>query len=101
MKKTIMPLDSQGVFCEVCVKPVRKSEALLSEGRDSIAYFCGPDCYETWLGARGSQPPPDDVQEGSGGRSKSRDDRVKRIIRQHPQRDEPRADSVEPDDLPR
>ena len=31
---------------------------------------------------------------------RSRDDRMKRATRRHPQRDEPRADSVEPDELP-
>ena len=36
--------------------------------------------------------------EGAG-RSKSRDERLKRAIQQHPQRDEPKADSVERDEL--
>jgi len=40
-----------------------------------------------------------DMQEGTG-RSKSRDERLKRLVRRHPQRDEPRADSVEPSDQP-
>ena len=98
MTEGISLLDPQSVFCEECVRPVRKSEALQWDARDSIAYFCGAACYERWLGARAPQS-PHQVQEDSG-RSTSRDDRLKRVIRQHPQRDEPRADSVEPDELP-
>jgi hypothetical protein len=50
-------------------------------------------------GSRARQPLAPDVQEGTG-RSRSRDDRVKRQLKRNPQRDEPRLDSVEPDDLP-
>ncbi|HWQ40361.1 MAG TPA: hypothetical protein VNM24_17415 [Burkholderiales bacterium] len=38
--------------------------------------------------------PQPEVQQGDG-RSKARDDALKRIIKQHPLRDEPRVDSVE------
>ena len=34
-------------------------------------------------------------------RSVARDELLKRAIRNHPQRDEPRVDSVEPDETPR
>ena len=44
--------------------------------------------------------PEPEIQEGHT-RGKARDDKLKRIIRQHPQRDEPRAESVESDELPR
>jgi hypothetical protein len=94
------PSDPQSVFCEVCLKQVPKSEAVMTEGRDYVAYFCGNQCYDRWHGPRAPEPPPLPIQEGRG-RSKSRDERVKRLVKQHPQRDEPRADSVEPDDLPR
>jgi len=100
MTREIRRADPPNVFCETCAKPIRKSEALSSEGRDFSAYFCGPDCYERGLAASAPQQSPQDAQEGSG-RSKSRDDRLKRIIKQHPQRDEPRADSVGVEDLPR
>jgi hypothetical protein len=43
-----------------------------------------------------TETPEPEVQEG-GNRSKVRDDALKRIIRQHPQRDEPRVDDVEAD----
>lgn len=40
------------------------------------------------------QQPATEVQQGNG-RSRAKDDALKRVIRQHPQRDEPRVDSVE------
>jgi len=91
--------DPQSVFCEVCLKRVPKSEALVAEGKDFTAYFCSNTCCERWRGQRAPAPPPHELQEGAG-RSISRDERVKRATKQHPQRDEPKADSVEPDDLP-
>jgi hypothetical protein len=91
--------DPQSVFGEVCLKRVAVSEALTSEMRDAVAYFCSAACYERWHGEHPPEPPPHEIQEGAG-RSKSRDKRVKHLIRQHPQRDEPRADSVERDELP-
>ena len=92
--------DPQSVFCEVCAKPVPQAEALVNEGRDHVAYFCSSACYERWQGPRAQQPSASlDIQEGAG-RSKSRDERVKRLVKQHPQRDEPRAESVEKDEMP-
>jgi hypothetical protein len=100
MKKRTPTVDPQSVFCEVCAKPVRKADAVMSEGRDYVAYFCSNTCYERWQGPRAPQAPSaPDIQEGTG-RSKSRDERVKRAVKQHPQRDEPRADSVETDETP-
>ncbi len=40
------------------------------------------------------QAPAPEVQQGNG-RSRAKDDALKRVIKQHPQRDEPRVDSVE------
>lgn len=99
MMKQARTADPQSVFCEVCAKRVAKSEAVISEGRDHTAYFCGAGCYERWRGERAAEPPAHEIQEGAG-RSQAREERVKRAIRQHPQRDEPKADSVERDELP-
>jgi hypothetical protein len=95
------PVDPERVFCEVCLKPVPRSEALSAEARDYVAHFCGLDCYDRWHRQRPllAEPGPPDVQEGAG-HSISRDERTKRAIRQHPQRDEPRVDSVEGDEIP-
>jgi hypothetical protein len=48
---------------------------------------------------RKDAPPEPGVQQG-GARSRTDDDRLKRIVKQHPQRDEPKVDSVEPGDTP-
>lgn len=99
MKTSSKSSDPQSVFCDVCLKSVPKSDALVDEGRDGTVYFCSASCYGRWRGERAPVRPAPSVQEGAG-QSKSRDDRLKRSIRQHPQRDEPRADSVERDETP-
>jgi hypothetical protein len=101
MAKMTQPTDPQRVFCEACLKCVPRADALSAEGRDYVAYFCGANCYDRWHRQRPplAAPGPRDVQEGAG-RSISRDERVKHAAQQHPQRDEPKADSVEPDELP-
>ena len=43
---------------------------------------------------------PENVQQGTS-RGPGKDERLKRELRQHPQRDEPRIDSVEPGETPR
>jgi hypothetical protein len=48
---------------------------------------------------RKEEPSPPEIQQ-SDGRSIATDERLKRVIKQHPQRDEPKVDSVEPLELP-
>jgi hypothetical protein len=43
--------------------------------------------------------PEPEIQEGHS-RGRARDDKLKRIIKRHPKRDEPRVDSVDDVDLP-
>jgi len=45
------------------------------------------------------EPPEAEIQQGHG-RSKLKDTRLKRMVKHHPQRDEPRVDSVEQDEIP-
>ena len=52
MIKHPAPNDPQSAFCEVCLKLVPKSGALMSEGKDYVAYFCSAGCYESWQGKR-------------------------------------------------
>ncbi|MBC7467944.1 MAG: hypothetical protein H7322_01330 [Ramlibacter sp.] len=40
-----------------------------------------------------------EIQQG-GSRGIAADEMLKRVVKQHPQRDEPKVDSVEPDDTP-
>lgn len=49
---------------------------------------------------RQEEAPPEPEIQQSGGRSRVNDDRLKRVIKQHPQRDEPKVDSVEPGETP-
>ena len=48
--------------------------------------------------AEGKTPEPV-IQEGHS-RGRARDDKLKRIIKRHPKRDEPRVDDVDDMDLP-
>jgi hypothetical protein len=48
---------------------------------------------------RKEETPEPEIQQGDG-RSIVTDERLKRAIKQHPQRDEPKVDSVEPDEMP-
>jgi len=46
-------------------------------------------------------PAPSELEIQLGhGRSKEKDDRIKRVVRRHPQRDEPKVDSVEKYETP-
>lgn len=40
--------DQESVSCEVCEREVPGDEAKSVEGRDTVWYFCGLDCYEEW-----------------------------------------------------
>lgn len=93
------PSGPARVFCEACGKPVSIPDAMRIETNGEVQYFCGPACYESRRGEREPAPGPHEVQGGQG-RSKLRDERMKTLARQHPQRDEPRVDSVENDELP-
>lgn len=49
---------------------------------------------------RPKEEPSAPAIQQSGGRSIAADERLKRVIKQHPQRDEPKVDSIEPLELP-
>ena len=95
-------LDPEQVFCEVCLKQLPRSDAAMAEARDYVAYFCGLDCYDRWQqrSAPGETQAAEPQVHAGHGRSKSRDERLKRAVKRHPQRDEPRVDSVEPEEVP-
>jgi hypothetical protein len=86
MVERITGTEPEKVFCEVCLKAVPKSAASMAEARDHVAYFCGLDCYRKWANLPSSEAPPElEIQVGHG-RSKSKDERMKRLIRKTPQR---------------
>jgi hypothetical protein len=48
MSAVVVPVDTDQVACEVCLKEVPSSEAGIVEANDYVMYFCGLDCYRIW-----------------------------------------------------
>lgn len=40
------------VACDVCLKEIPKSDAMVPDVTDYIVHFCGLDCYEKWKNLR-------------------------------------------------
>lgn len=76
--------DPERVFCEICAKEVKPSAALWVELSDGVAYFCGPDCYDSWSRGRTLEDEPHALQVGQK-RQKSLDERMKRFVMRHPE----------------
>lgn len=47
-----------------------------------------------------AQPRPDAEFQRGESRGIGKDERLKRVVKRHPQRDEPKVDSVDPGELP-
>jgi hypothetical protein len=47
------PLEVERIACEVCLKEVPISEAMVPEATDYVVHFCGLECYEKWKSQRG------------------------------------------------
>ena len=52
------PVEIERVACEICLREVPKSEAIVPEAADYVAYFCGLHCYELWKNLP-DEPPPE------------------------------------------
>ena len=52
------PVKVERVSCEICLKEVPISEAVVPEATDYVAHFCGLDCYEKWKNQRGKLDDP-------------------------------------------
>ena len=48
MSTQVKPAELALVACEVCLKEVPQSEAIVPEASDYVAYFCGLECYQQW-----------------------------------------------------
>lgn len=59
---TVTPLEATRVACEVCLREVPLSEAMVTEATDYFTYFCGLDCYEQWKHRGESPPAPAEAQ---------------------------------------
>ena len=44
-----MAAKVEHVTCCVCMKEIRKSEAMTPEATDYLVYICGLDCFEKWM----------------------------------------------------
>ncbi|MDP1606208.1 MAG: DUF3330 domain-containing protein [Rhodocyclaceae bacterium] len=42
------PVEVKRVSCEMCLKEVPLSEAVVPEATDYFVHFCGLECYELW-----------------------------------------------------
>jgi len=51
------PVEIEHITCEICLKEVPASEAMVSEAMDYIVYLRGLDCYER---CKAQQAKPDD-----------------------------------------
>lgn len=40
--------EVEGVSCDVCLKNMPVADAKIEYGSDSVAHFCGVECYEKW-----------------------------------------------------
>lgn len=58
MATTVQP-EADRVACEVCLKEVPRSEALVPEAADYVAYFCGLECYQQWRQQEQRAPAPE------------------------------------------
>lgn len=45
--------SDERVACDMCLREVPRSEAIVPEAADYVAYFCGLECLEKW-----KNPPP-------------------------------------------
>ena len=57
------PVEVERVACEICLKEVPVTEAMVSEATDYVVHFCGLECYEKWKNQPGT---PADQVEKSG-----------------------------------
>lgn len=46
------PTEVGQVACELCLREIPQSEAVVPEATDYVAYFCGLQCYEKWKALR-------------------------------------------------
>lgn len=58
---TAKSAEATQVACEMCLKQVPSSEAVMAEAVDYVAYFCGLECYERWK-HRGESAPAEPAE---------------------------------------
>jgi hypothetical protein len=58
-KDTMVRLEH--VACEICMKKIPLSEAIVPEASDYVAHFCGVECYDQWQRQPGNAFAQDDI----------------------------------------
>lgn len=54
------PSDAPLVACDVCLKQIPTSEAMVPEATDYVVHFCGLECYRQWENQRQASDAPTD-----------------------------------------
>lgn len=68
MAANVEQVQIEHVACEICLKEVPTSEAVVSEAADYVTYFCGLDCYGKWKD-RGDRTAEQDSRPSAGVRA--------------------------------
>lgn len=61
MKTNDKPVKVEQVACEICLREVPLTEAIVPEAADYVAHFCGLECYQEWKNQR--EKPADSVKK--------------------------------------
>jgi hypothetical protein len=48
MTTHLNPVELEQVSCEICMKEVPLTEAMVPEAEGYFVHFCGLDCYQQW-----------------------------------------------------
>lgn len=46
------------VACQLCLREIPLTEAVMPEATDYVVYFCGLECYEKWKSLSDKPEPP-------------------------------------------
>lgn len=57
------PVDVPQVACEVCLREVPVTEAIVAEAVDYVVNFCGLECYGIWKRRAEAAEPPDEKRD--------------------------------------
>ena len=52
MSKVYKRNEQNIIPCEICLKEVPPSEAIISEASDYVRYYFGVECFATWKNQR-------------------------------------------------
>jgi hypothetical protein len=59
------PAAVEHVSCQICMKEIPLSEAVVPEATEYVAHFCGVECYDKWKRQPGNPIGQEDIQTSS------------------------------------